>query len=108
VTDPAVGTDLGQALDRLLPLAAQVALDLVLLVDVALELGDLLVGEVADLRVGRQPERSTDVARGRLPDAVDVRQPDLEPLLVREVHSGDACQLFSSTPAVACAVGSCR
>ena len=43
----AVGADLDQALDRLLALAAEVALDLVLVVDVALELRDLLVGEVA-------------------------------------------------------------
>ena len=60
MADAAVGADLGQALDRLLALAAQVALDLVLLVDVALELRDLLVGEVLDLLVGGQPERGAD------------------------------------------------
>src|SRR5581483_1380885 len=91
VADPAVRADLDEALDRLLPLPAQVALDLVVLVDVALELRDLLVGEVPDLGVGRQAERCADLARGRLADAVDVGQPDLEPLLVREVHTRDTC-----------------
>src|SRR5580765_3469929 len=61
VADAAVRADLGQALDRLLPLTTQVALDLVLVVDVALELRDLLVREVLDLLVGGQSERSADV-----------------------------------------------
>jgi hypothetical protein len=73
------------------PFAAQVALDLELGVDVVAELRDLVVGEVANLRVRREAERGCDLPRRRLADAVDVGQPDLEPLLVREVHSGDAC-----------------
>src|SRR5439155_26707330 len=48
VPDPAVGTDLAQALDRLRALAAQVALDLEVLVDVRTELRDLLVGQVTN------------------------------------------------------------
>src|SRR2546423_8738731 len=91
VTQAAVRADLGEPLDRLLALAPQVALDLELSVDVVAELRDLVVGEVADLRVGREPERARDLPRRRLADAVDVGQPDLEPLLVGEVHSGDAC-----------------
>ena len=86
----AVRADLGEALDRLLALAAKVALDLELGVDVVAELRDLVVGEVADLRVGREAERGCDLARRRLADAVDVGQPDLEPLLVRQVDAGDA------------------
>src|SRR5919198_5868782 len=50
VPDPAVGADLAQALDRLRALAAQVPLDLEVLVDVLAELLDLLVGEVTNLR----------------------------------------------------------
>src|SRR5262249_14733897 len=76
-----VGAYLGQALDRLRPVAPQVALDLELRVDVVAELRDLVVGEVADLRVGTEAERGGDLARRRLADAVDVGQPDLEPLL---------------------------
>src|SRR6266404_1781237 len=96
VAEAPVGADLGEALDRLLALAAEVTLDLDLGVDVVAEPRDLVVGEVADLRVGREAERGCDLARRRLADAVDVRQPDLEPLLVRQVDSGDARQLSGS------------
>src|ERR687888_790588 len=92
VPDAAVGPDLAEALDRLRALAAEVALDLEVLVDVLAELRDLLVGEVTDLRVLREAERRAHLARRRLADAVDVGQPDLEPLLIGQVHSCDACQ----------------
>jgi hypothetical protein len=91
VADAAVGADLGEPLDGLLPVAAQVALDLEVRVDVVAELRDLFVGEVLDLRVGVEPELGGDLPGGRLADPVDVGQPDLEALLVREVDSGDAC-----------------
>src|SRR5262249_43956029 len=93
VADPAVRADLLQALDRLRALTAQVALHLEVLVDVLAQLRDLVVGEVADLRVRVEAERGRDLARRRLADPVDVRQPDLEPLLVREIDSGNSCQL---------------
>jgi hypothetical protein len=91
VADAAVRTDLGEPLDRLLPVAAQVSLDLEVRVDVVAELRDLFVGEVLDLRVGVKAELRRDLARCRLADPVDVRQPDLEALLVRKIDSGDAC-----------------
>ena len=93
MTDAAVRADLLQALDGLRAVTAQVAFDLEVLVDVLPQLRDLVVGEVANLRVRVEAERGRDLARRRLADAVDVRQPDLEPLLVREVHSCDACHL---------------
>ena len=37
-----------------------------------------------------------DLLRGRLADAVDVGQTDLEALLVREVDAGDTCQFCFS------------
>src|SRR5437868_3292386 len=49
VPEPAVRADLREALDGLLPLAAQVALDLELRIDVVAELRDLFVGEIANL-----------------------------------------------------------
>ena len=91
MADAAVRADLGEPLDRLLPVAAQVTLDLELRVDVVAELRDLFVRQVLDLRVRVEAELRGDLARGRLADPVDVRQPDLEPLLVRKVDSGDAC-----------------
>jgi hypothetical protein len=91
VADAAVGADLGEPLDRLLPVAPQVALDLEVRVDVVAELRDLFVGEVLDLGVRAEAELDGDLAGGRLADSVDVGQPDLEALLVREVDSGDTC-----------------
>src|SRR3954467_13773912 len=93
VADAPVRADLGEALDRLRALAPQVALDLEIAVDVGAELRDLVVGEVADLRVRREAQVGRDLVRRRLADAEDVCQPDLEPLLVREIDSGDARQL---------------
>src|SRR5689334_1701293 len=52
VTDAAIRANLGKPLDRLLPVAAEVAFDLELGVDVVTELRDLVVGEILDLRVG--------------------------------------------------------
>src|SRR4029077_9549063 len=77
MAEAAVRADLGETLDRLLALAAEGALDLELGVDVVTELRDLVVGEVADLRVRREAERASDLARRRLADAVDVGQPAL-------------------------------
>src|SRR5262245_23500232 len=90
MADPAVRADLAQALDRLGALTAEVALDLEVAVDVLTELRDLLVGEVLDLLVDGEAGIGADLLRGRAADAVDVGQPDLEPLLVGEIDSGDA------------------
>ena len=90
MADAAIRTDFGEPLDRLLPVAAQVALDLEVRVDVVPKLRDLFVGEVLDLGVRAEAELGGDLARGRLADPVDVRQPDLEPLLVGKVDSGDS------------------
>src|SRR5579871_2322721 len=98
VADAPVGADLGQPLDRLLPLAAQVAFDLDVLVDVVPELRDLLVGEVANLRVRVETQLGGDLPRGRPADPVDVGQPDLEPLLIRKVDAGDASHVCLSLP----------
>ena len=90
MADPAIGPDLREALDRLRPLAPEVALDLELGVDVGAELRDLLVREVANLLVGIELEVAADPLRARAADPEDVGEADLEPLLGREVDSRDA------------------
>src|SRR5205823_9930671 len=57
VADAPVGADLGEALDRLLPVAPQVALDLAAGIDVVAELRDLFVREVLALGVRAEAER---------------------------------------------------
>jgi hypothetical protein len=52
MADAAIRTDLGESLDRLLPIAAQVSLDLEVRVDEVSELSDLIVGQVLLLGVG--------------------------------------------------------
>src|SRR5829696_6155542 len=92
MADAAVRTDLRQALHRLLAVAAEVALDLQLGVDVVAQLRDLVVRKIANLRLRGKAELGTHVVRGRAADPEDVRQPDLEPLLIRKVDPCDTCQ----------------
>src|ERR687896_978558 len=101
VADTAVAADFGQALDCLPALTPKLTLDFEIGVDVVPELRDLLVGQVANLLVRIELQGRDDLARGRGSDAVDVREPDLEPLLGRKVDSGDACHGCLS-PAFAC------
>src|SRR5437764_13513025 len=63
VAKAAVRADLGEPLDRLRALAPEVSLHLELAVDVGAELRDLVVGQVADLRVRREAELGRDLAR---------------------------------------------
>src|SRR6266576_1782203 len=105
MTDASVGADLTKALDRLRAVATQVTFHLKVLVDVLAELRDLLVSQILDLCVGIQVQCAGDLARRRLPDAVDVRQPDLEPLLVRKIYACNSCH--SINPAFACASDLC-
>jgi hypothetical protein len=90
VAHSAIRADLRQPLDRLLALAAEVTFDLQVAVDVALEPGDLLVGQVANLGVAGKVEFDADLARRRLADPENVGEADLEPLLRRDVDAGDS------------------
>ena len=72
-----VAADLLQALDVLRALAPQVALDGQALVDRVAELGDLVLGEVADCTVGVDAELREKLVDVERPIAVDVRQADL-------------------------------
>src|SRR5579875_1261415 len=86
----AVGADLLQALDRLRALAAQVTLDDERAVDQVAELDDLLLGEVAHLAIGLDPDLREQLVRGRAADAVDVGEADLDPLVEGDVDPGDS------------------
>src|SRR5262245_7367108 len=87
--------DLHLALDVLRDLAPQVALDLVGALDVVPDAGDLVVGQVADPRVGVDLEGLADLTRAGAADAEDVGERDLQPLLAGDVDAGDACHVPS-------------
>src|SRR6476659_6659162 len=64
VADPAVRADLDLALDVTLDLAAEVTLDLEVRVDEVAQMRDLVLGEIADPRVGREAGLLADQRRG--------------------------------------------
>src|SRR5215204_3048158 len=88
VPDAPVRADFDQPPDVLIGLAPQVALDLDVLVHVLPDARHLALGEVPDLRVRVHLGLAADLLRPRTPDPEDVRQPDLGPLLARQVHAG--------------------
>src|SRR5215207_1590689 len=114
VPDPLVAADLDLALDVLLDLAAQVALDLVVGVDPLPEADDLLLGQVADAGVGVHPSPLDRLDGPGAAEAEDVGKADLHPLVAGEVDAGDSCHVCSVppapaiSPAAACGGGCCR
>src|SRR6185503_20294307 len=84
-----VRPDLHLALDVRGDLAAEVTLDLEVRVDERAKARHLVVGEVAHARVAREVGLLADQLRRGAPDPVDVGQRDLEPLLTRDVDTGD-------------------
>ena len=88
MTQTLVAADLHLALDVLADLAAQVTLDLEVLVDVGAQPRDFFVGEVADARVARHPGRVAHLLRRGPADTEDVGERDLEALLAGNVDTG--------------------
>src|SRR2546423_611950 len=91
VAEPGVTADLHLPLDVLGDLPPQVTLDLEVLVDPRPQACDLLLGEVPHPGVGRDLGRRADLLGARRPDAEDVGERDLQPLLPRNVDPGDTC-----------------
>ena len=89
----AVGPDLLQPLDVERHLAAQVALDLDLLVDHVAQPPDLLVAEGLDACVRIDVGDGQDAAGDARPDAVDVGEGHLDALVARDVNAGDSSHL---------------
>src|SRR5699024_155304 len=88
VAQALVGTDLDRASDVSLDLAAQVALDLVVALDVISEDCQLLVGEVLGTQVGTDARALQDLDGPGPSDAENVRERDLHPLVAGEVDAG--------------------
>src|SRR5262249_23590858 len=94
----AVGADLDQPPDVLLDVLAELALDAPLLGDDRPDARDFLLRELLALRLGVHARLAEDDVRARASDAVDVRQSDLHPLVLREVHAGDTSHVLRLLP----------
>ena len=92
VAKAAVGADLGQPLDVLGALAAQVPLHLTGL-DRLAKLHHLVVGQVLDVGVPVDAGVGDDLSRGRVADPVDVREAHLDALVERDVYASDPSQV---------------
>jgi hypothetical protein len=101
---PLVAADLDLSLDILRNFATEVALDLVVGIDELANTQDFCVCEIADFRVVINFERTEELVRPRSSDPEDIGETYLNPLVSREVNSGNACHSFL-TPVAACGEG---
>src|SRR5918997_861026 len=81
VAQAAVAADIHQPLDVHLDALAQVALDLALPLDDRADAAEHVLVEIAHARVHGDAGRLQDRRRARAPDAIDVRQSDLDALV---------------------------
>src|SRR4051794_1972960 len=91
VPQPLVAADLDLAPDVGGDLAAEVTLDLEVALDVVAELDEVVVAQVAHAAVGADARSRERLVRAGAPDAVDVGERHLEPLLAGEVDADEAC-----------------
>src|SRR6266487_5847149 len=96
VADALVASDLDLAADVGGDLAAQVALDLEVGVDVLTQLDELVVAEVTGAEVGADAGGVESLLGAGASDAVDVGERDLHALLAREVDAGKTCHTGGS------------
>src|SRR6267143_695910 len=95
VAQAAVAAQVHQALDVQAHLAAEVALDLVVLVEALADAVDLVVGQVLGPLGRIDLGQGTDLPRAGVADPVQVRERDLDLLLAGKVDSGKACHSLS-------------
>ena len=91
-----VRTDLHLATDVGRDLTAQVALDLVVGLDVVTQRDEVVVGQLVDPQVGADAGGGEGVGGAGAPDAEDVGECDLDALVAREIDSDEACPGGSS------------
>src|SRR4029077_5580822 len=99
----AIAVDLDQPPDVLPDLAAKVAFDHEVLVDVVADPDRLVVGELAGARVRVDAGRGQDLPRAGETNPKNVGKRDFHALIVRKVAAGETCQAVS--PAAACVLG---
>ncbi len=90
---PAPAADFHQALDVHRDLLAEIAFDAALFLDHPADLADVVFRQILDADVTADTGLGQDVVRTLPADAVDVGQPDLDPLGAREVDACDTCHV---------------
>src|SRR5690606_3279829 len=90
VADALVATDLDLPANVGLDLAAEVAFDLVVRLDVVTDRHQLGVGELVDAQVGVDPRRLQNLLGAGTANPVDVGEGDLQPLVAGEVDAYQA------------------
>ena len=91
MADAAIAADLHHALDVQRNIAAQIAFDLQIVLDVFTDLVDILLGQVLHAGVRVDAGSGENLLRGFHADAEDVRQSDFDPLLTRQVNARNTC-----------------
>src|SRR5436305_3891296 len=97
VAQAAVAGEVHQPLDVHRGFAAEVAFDLVVLVDRFADVEDFLVGQVLDPLFAADAELLRDLLGGRATDSVDVGERDFDALGGGDVDPGDTCHSSPSS-----------
>src|SRR6202043_2777171 len=85
----AVAAEIHQPLDVHRNLPPQVTLDRVFAVDQLADAQDLVIGHLVNAPLDWNADPAADLESLGPPDAVDVGQPDRDPLLIRNVDASD-------------------
>ena len=93
-----VAADLGQPLDVHGQIPAEVALHGIAVTDDLTELGLLGLGQILYPGVGVDPGFRQDLVGAGAPDAEDISQTDLDPLVSRQVNSRNTSHTVSAPP----------
>ena len=94
----AVAADLGQALDVHRHVTAEVALHSVAVADDLAQLGLIFLGQILHAGVGVDSGLGQDLVGAGAPNAVDIGQADLYPLILRQVNASNTCHTVSAPP----------
>ncbi|MPN20016.1 hypothetical protein SDC9_167392 [bioreactor metagenome] len=93
VAHPPIAADLGQALDVHRHVAAQVAFHNIAVGDGLAELCLVVLGQVLHAGIGIDPGFCKDLVGAGAPNAENVGESDLHPLILRQVNAGNTCHI---------------
>jgi hypothetical protein len=86
-----IASEIHQALDRLLKVAAQIAFDFVIGIDHLADMDLLIGGEVVGLDRGIDFRRGENLQRARPADSVNIGERYIHPLVFRQFNSSYSC-----------------